>query len=103
MEEIEFVVYILLCSDGSLYTGAATDVDGRLESHRQGLDPTCYTYSRRPVRLVWTGRFESWGSALAWEHQVKGWSRAKKLALIEGDWEEIQRLSRSKRIYTGMR
>ena len=101
MEEIEFVVYILLCSDGSLYTGSATDVDSRLESHRLGLDPTCYTYSRRPVRLVWTGMFESWEAALAWERQVKGWSRAKKLALTEGDWEEIQRLSSSKRRRAG--
>ena len=96
MSETEFVVYILLCSDGSLYTGSATDVASRVEAHRLGLDPTSYTHSRRPVRLVWTGVFESWEAALTWERQVKGWSRAKKLALIEGDWEGIQRLASSK-------
>jgi len=94
--EIGFFVYILLCADGSLYTGSTTDVESRLEVHRRGLDPACHTYPRRPVRLVWAGGFERWESALTWERQLKGWSRAKKMALVNGDWDEIQRLSRKK-------
>jgi predicted GIY-YIG superfamily endonuclease len=52
------------------------------------------------VRLVWCQEFATRDEAKAAEKQIKGWSRAKKLALIRGDWEEISRLSKSK---TGLR
>jgi predicted GIY-YIG superfamily endonuclease len=48
------------------------------------------------VRLVWCQEFATRDEAKAAEKQIKGWSRAKKLALIRGDWEEISRLSKSK-------
>ncbi len=54
-----------------------------------------YTSTRKPVELVWQGEFETRASSIAFEQQVKGWSRAKKEALIAGDWERIQQLSKS--------
>ena len=88
------VVYMLLCSDGSFYVGVTMDLDLRVEWHNEGADPFCYTFSRRPVQPVWSETFGGWDKALARERQVKGWSRAKKIALIHGDWSEIQKLSR---------
>src|SRR5690606_32986976 len=48
-----------------------------------------------PIELLWQGEFESRVAALEFERQVKGWSRAKKEALMAGDWERVQALSRS--------
>ena len=85
----EWYVYILKCADGSLYTGMTNDPAVRLEGHNSGLDPAAYTFTRRPVGLVWVQAFPTRDEALAREHQVKGWSRAKKLALIGDDWDAI--------------
>ncbi len=54
-----------------------------------------YTSTRKPVELVWQGEFETREGAIAFERQVQGWSRAKKEALILGDWDEIKQLARS--------
>jgi LAO/AO transport system kinase len=54
-----------------------------------------YTSTRKPVELVWQGEFETREGAIAFEQQIKGWSRAKKEALIRGDWDEIKQLARS--------
>jgi putative endonuclease len=78
----EWYVYILECADGTFYTGMTSDPALRLEEHRTGLDPAAYTFTRRPVRLIWAQVFPTRDEALAQEHQVKGWSRAKQLALI---------------------
>jgi len=88
------VVYMLLCADGSFYVGATMDLDLRIGWHNEALDPFCYTYGRLPAQLVWSETFFDWSEALSRERQVKGWSRLKKKALIERDWEEIQRLAR---------
>jgi putative endonuclease len=53
-----------------------------------------YTFRRRPVILVWSERFDRITDGIAAERQIKGWSRAKKEALIKQDWLEISRLSR---------
>jgi LAO/AO transport system kinase len=55
-----------------------------------------YTSTRKPVELVWQGEFETRESAIAFEQQIKGWSRAKKEALIAGDWDRIQELAKSR-------
>jgi putative endonuclease len=87
-------VYILLCSDGSYYTGLTRrDPAQRASEHQQGLDPRCYTYSRRPVVLVFAEYFERVDEAAAMERRVKGWSRAKKQALIERNYPELSRLA----------
>jgi LAO/AO transport system kinase len=55
-----------------------------------------YTSTRKPVELVWQGEFETREGAIAFEQQIKGWSRAKKEALIAGNWDRIQELAKSK-------
>ena len=87
-------VYILLCADKSFYVGSATgdDLAIRINQHNQGYFPG-YTFSRRPVELVWSQHFDRVTDAIAAERQIKGWSRAKKQALIRSDWETVQKLA----------
>ena len=85
-----YVVYILECSDGSYYTGSAADISRRLWEHETGALSSAYTYSRRPVKLVWNSEVvERYSDALRFESQIKGWSRAKKEALIRGNYEAV--------------
>ena len=88
-----FHVYLLLCRDGTYYVGHTDELEARLLQHQTS--DTGYTATRKPVELVWQGEFESREGALAFEQQIKGWSRAKKEALMAGDWERIQDLARS--------
>jgi len=86
-------VYILHCADGSYYVGfTRRPPDERLAIHQAGAVKS-YTSSRLPVEMVWCAEFDRDTEAFAVERQVKGWSRAKKEALIAGDWEAIKRLS----------
>lgn len=84
-----YYVYLLKCADDSYYTGSTNDVERRLYEHQSGANSTAYTFSRRPVELVWSGEFATRREALDFEYQVKGWSRAKKEALIRNDWDGI--------------
>jgi putative endonuclease len=88
-------VYMLLCADESFYVGSATgdDLWKRIAEHQAGAYGG-YTSTRLPVQLVWSERFERIVDAIAVERKIKGWSRAKKQALIEGDWEAIKQLSK---------
>jgi putative endonuclease len=88
-------VYMLRCADNSFYVGSATgdDLSKRISEHQSGAYPG-YTWSRRPVKLVWSQYFEKITDAIAVERKIKGWSRAKKGALIKGDWASVQSLSR---------
>ncbi len=88
-----FFVYMLECSDRSLYVGHTDELETRLAQHESGVLGG-YTSTRRPVRLVWCEEMVSRAEALACELQLKGWSRAKKRALIEGDWALLKRLAR---------
>jgi predicted GIY-YIG superfamily endonuclease len=90
---MDFWVYILRCSDGSYYIGHKDKGEDRLKEHEIGLGSS-YTRKRRPVTLVWSDRFGTREEALAAERQLKGWSRAKKEALIKGNWSRLQLLSR---------
>lgn len=92
-----FVTYILLCSDGSYYTGHTDNLETRMAKHRQGLEGG-YTASRLPVELVWFQEFPTRHEVLAAERQIKGWTRAKKQALIRGDWDDLSRLARNRQI-----
>jgi LAO/AO transport system kinase len=83
-----FFVYLLRCGDGSYYCGHTDNMDVRMQQHDDGLDG--YTATRKPVELVWRGEFETREGAIGFEQQIKGWSRAKKEALIRGDWHAIQ-------------
>ena len=75
-------VYIVRCRDGSLYTGYARDPKTRIRAHNAGRGAR-YTSGRRPVRLVYSERFETLSAALKREHELKQWSRAKKQALLK--------------------
>ncbi|HRN78535.1 MAG TPA: GIY-YIG nuclease family protein [Candidatus Dependentiae bacterium] len=88
-----FYVYILKCKDGSYYTGHTDDMDKRLYEHQHGLIKTCYTYKRRPVELVFVDMLATRDDAFFAERQIKGWSRKKKEALMQEDWQEIKRLN----------
>lgn len=90
---MSFYVYILKCADGSYYTGHTDDLEKRVAMHEAGEVPG-YTQDRRPVTLAFSDAFQTREEALAREIQIKGWSRAKKEALIAGDWERLQELSR---------
>jgi hydrogenase expression/formation protein HypE len=85
-----FYVYMLRCADASYYVGHTDELEGRVSAHERGEIPG-YTHSRRPVRLVFANEFATREEALARERQIKGWSRAKKEALIRGNWGRLQR------------
>jgi predicted GIY-YIG superfamily endonuclease len=90
-------VYMLQCSDGSFYVGSARySLDRRIAQHQSG-ELGGYTSTRRPVELVWSADFQFATDAIACERQLKGWSRAKKKALIEGDYAEVSRLAHRRR------
>ncbi|MBA3518565.1 MAG: GIY-YIG nuclease family protein [Rhizobiales bacterium] len=86
-------VYILRCSDGSYYTGLTKqDPEARAWEHNnEPIDS--YTARRRPVTLVFTEVYDRITDAIARERQIKGWSRAKKEAVIRGDYETLPELS----------
>ncbi len=89
-----FYVYILRCSDGSYYTGHTDDLEKRIAQHKEGEVPE-YTRNRRPLELAFADEFPSREEALERERQIKGWTRAKKEALIQGDWERLKQLARA--------
>ena len=88
-------VYMLRCADGSYYVGSArgATLDTRLGEHQSGTLGG-YTETRRPVELVFAQHFQQITDAIAAERRIKGWSRAKKDALIRSDWDEVSRLSK---------
>ena len=86
-------MYILECADGSYYVGSTVDLERRIWEHNEGLGAK-YTARRRPVKLVYAAEFESIAEAYAWEKQVQGWSRAKREALIRGDYAALPELAR---------
>jgi putative endonuclease len=88
-------VYMLQCADRSYYVGSATgdDLWRRIAEHETGAYRG-YTFTRRPVRLVWSEHFDRIIDAIAVERKLKGWSRAKKQALIRGDWSTVKLLAK---------
>jgi putative endonuclease len=88
-----YYVYILLCNDNSLYVGVTSNVDRRIIEHNEGKYPDAYTHSRRPVELVFYEKFTDPNQAIEFEKKIKRWSRVKKQALIDGDYDNLQNLS----------
>jgi len=89
-------VYILRCRDGSYYTGSTrTSLDQRVAEHNAGVYGG-YTARRRPVDLVYSQEFARIEDAIAAERRIKGWSRAKKEALISGNLELLRILARNR-------
>jgi len=90
-----FHCYMLRCVDYSYYVGHTDDPDHRIAQHHAG-EIAGYTQNRRPVRLVFVQEFPTREEALAAERQLKGWSRAKKEALILQNWDRVKLLAQSR-------
>jgi putative endonuclease len=90
---MQFWVYLLRCSDGSYYAGHTDNLEVRIWQHQQGI--CCdWTKRRRPIELVWCEAAPTREEALAFERRIKSWARAKKEALIAGDWDRVSWLAR---------
>ena len=89
-------VYILKCADGSYYTGLTKQElpEAREQQHNEGTFPDAYTFTTRPVKLVYAEYLDMVIDAIESERRIKGWSKAKKEALIAGDWERVQTLAK---------
>ena len=93
---MEVTVYMVECSDGSYYTGLTKqEIEARIWEHNEGIYRG-YTYSRRPVKLVFTETYDLMTDAIMRERQIKGWSRVKKQALIDYDYERLPELSKNR-------
>ncbi len=88
-----YYVYILRCSDNSFYTGITGNFEQRWAQHQEGFFKNCYTYKRRPLIVEYHMEFNDVIQAILFEKKVKGWTRAKKQALINNDFETIQLLA----------
>jgi len=90
-----FWLYMRRCADRSYYVGHTDNLEARVGAHQSGL-VAGYTQRRRPVALVYSEYFGTRVEALEQERRIKGWSRAKKEALIAGDWRRISALARKR-------
>ncbi|WP_240917069.1 GIY-YIG nuclease family protein [Nocardioides sp. HDW12B] len=86
-------VYILRCADDSYYVGSTTNLEVRVYEHQQGRG-AAYTRRRLPVELAWSQECESVAEAFGLEKQYQNWSRAKREALIKGEYDALPRLAR---------
>jgi len=93
----EYYVYILQCSDRSYYTGVTNDYEERVAAHKRGDDSSSYTFSRRPMELVYLATFSDIHEAISWEKRLKRWTRKKKEALIRGEFERLPVLAKKKK------
>ena len=91
-----FWAYMLHCNGGYFYTGHTDDLERRMGQHASGQVPG-FVRDHWPAKLVWCADFATRYEALSAERQIKGWSRAKKMALIRGDWDRISTLAHGKR------
>ncbi len=90
--------YILRCSDSSYYVGHTGDISQRVAVHNAGRG-SGYTAARVPVTLVWYEQHQTETQAIQREHQIKKWSKAKKTALIAGNFNELNELAKRQRQY----
>jgi putative endonuclease len=90
-------LYILKCADKSYYTGTTrADLEKRVGEHQSGVFDG-YTALRLPVELAYSEYFDRIVDAIAAERRIKGWSRAKKEALIAGDFNWLQAAARRRK------
>ena len=86
--EGQYYVYLLCCSDNSLYCGSTGNLKNRLNEHNAG-EAAIWTKMRRPVKLLYVETHDSLLSARRREKQIKGWTITKKMNLITGVWKKI--------------
>lgn len=84
--------YILLCANGKYYVGSTENLEERLKRHNAGYG--CgFTKAHLPVKLIYKEEYPTIEEAYQRERQLHGWSRAKKEALMRGDFEALQSAS----------
>ena len=88
-----YFVYILKCSDNLTYTGVTNNIARRFNEHQKGLNKNCFTYKRRPLKLIFHQEFNDIEQAIFFEKKIKNWSAKKKLALANGEYDLLQILS----------
>ena len=88
-------VYILKCADGTFYTGSTNNLERRILEHQKGKGAN-YTRRRLPVELVYFEEYPRIDDAFYREKELQRWSHQKKEALIRGDIEKLQELSKPK-------
>jgi putative endonuclease len=88
-----YFAYILLCSDKLTYTGVTNNLSRHIEEHEKGLNKDCFTYKRRPVQLIFQQEFNDVEQAIYFEKKIKKWSKQKKLALANNEFDILQILS----------
>ncbi len=93
-----YYVYILVCSDSTYYTGMTNDLERRLTQHKSRQKDS-YTASRLPVELKWFLQCTNPSEAIKIEKQIKGWSRRKKVALINANWQDLVLFSKNHNNY----
>ncbi len=89
-----YFVYIIKCSDSTYYTGITSNLQKRIFEHQKGKYIESYTYKRRPLELVYYAEFNQVGLAIDWEKRIKKWSRAKKEALINNEYQKLPNLAK---------
>ncbi|WP_298119069.1 GIY-YIG nuclease family protein [Flavobacterium sp.] len=89
-------MYILLCSDGSYYTGSTIDLERRLNEHQNG-EGANHTKKRLPVSLLYYEEYSRIDEAFYREKQIQGWSRKKKEALMQGNIDLLPELAKAYR------
>ncbi len=93
-------MYILKCSDNSYYTGSTNNIELRLWQHQNG-EGANHTKKRLPVKLIFVEEFERIDIAFEKEKQVQGWSRKKKEALVNGNYNQLHELSKCQNLTRG--
>ena len=90
-----YYTYIVKCIDNSYYTGITNNLERRIYEHNADKISNAYTFKRRPVVLVWFESFTDVNLAIITEKKIKGWSKKKKEALINEDWDKLIRFSKN--------
>jgi len=91
-----YFVYILQCADNTYYTGVTSNLSQRIFQHQSGHYPNSYTAKRRPIELKYYCEFTNVWKAIGFEKQLKKWSKAKKIALINGKFDLLPKLAQKK-------
>ena len=91
-------VYILRCADGAFYVGSTRNLEARISDHMNGQGAK-YTRRRLPVELVFAAEFERVDDAWSAERQLHGWGRAKRQALIDGNYNLLPALAARRRVW----
>jgi len=81
LNSMNYKVYMVECSDGSIYTGITTDISRRLDQHSKGIGSK-YVRARLPISLQWSSESMDLSSALKMEHHIKSWNKKRKLEWI---------------------